>query len=300
MGFRFEPGDRSAETAVRRLVRELLRDAIRQSERDAGDSPASVHEFRKLIKKTRAVTSLVRPGFRDYRRVNAILAGLGRAAADARRTEVLPQTLDRLLARAPGDDALQKAAAILRHGFQATAKEAARHPDLPLAPALARLRAEAAEWQLHGRGFDPIWEGLEDAWRRARSALDAVSPGEPETVHALRKRLKSHWYHARLLTPAWPEVISAHAAIAGAITEDLGEHNDLADLIAVLPGADLPGPSRDHIARLAAERAAQIRDGALVRARFFLAERPSVLSDRWQSWWRLWRAGEQPREGTKG
>ncbi|MCB2125762.1 MAG: CHAD domain-containing protein, partial [Rhodobacteraceae bacterium] len=99
------------------------------------------------------------------------------------------------------------------------------------------------------------------------------------------KRVKDHWYHARILQPIWPEMMTHHMAAAETLGETLGDARDLAYLaeaLAALPeAAEIRAAARDEEARLLAD--------ARALGRPFLSEPAGGLSCRWRGWWDIWR-----------
>ena len=74
-------------------------------------------------------------------------------------------------------------------------------------------------------------KGAAKNYGRARDALSrARETGDPADWHDLRKRIKYHWMHMKLLRPAWPGVMKARAEVADLAGEALGDDHDLAVL----------------------------------------------------------------------
>ena len=71
----------------------------------------------------------------------------------------------------------------------------------------------------------------------------------PECLHEWRKQVKTHWYHAQLLKPIWPQFMKPYANTLEELSHTLGDHHDLQ----VLAGSfERPSPSLlegDHRAR---------------------------------------------------
>ena len=110
-------------------------------------------------------------------------------------------------------------------------------------------------WSVAGDGFDGLEDGLRSSYAaRAVTRLADLGPHpDAEDLHELRKRVKDHWYHVRLLRAAWPPVMTAWADEAHVLAEQLGDDHDLSVLAAVLTGEgpDLLGAgprrrARDH------------------------------------------------------
>ncbi|MCQ9933930.1 CHAD domain-containing protein, partial [Staphylococcus aureus] len=78
-------------------------------------------------------------------------------------------------------------------------------------------------------------------------------------LHEWRKRVKDHWYQARLLRPIWPAIMDPHVAAADTLGEILGQVNDLAVLRDRLEAAPLEEALRSEARDLAG-----LRHGALM------------------------------------
>lgn len=292
MPFTFPDRDQPIAKSVRKLARNRLEASlalIAKAERPQGER---VRELRKNIKKTRALIRLVRPNFKGYERENDALRTAGRVVADLRDRDALRDSFDALARRV-----------YLPLDARAALREATLTPHEPptedaAATALAehgRLVQEIAErlrgWKIAGSGFDALVPGLERTWTAARHAMhQAAADPTGEALHQWRKRAKDHWYHSRLLTPIWPEMMAHHVAAADALGERLGEARDLAFLIEALERAgESAGGGKDFIAAAREEEERLLSDARTLGARFF-SEPAEGLSRRWRGWWKLWRA----------
>ncbi len=244
-----------------------------------------VHELRTNVKKVRALLRLVRPTFRDYATENAALreaAGMLTALRDA---EVLGQTFDSIAAHVhtPTDVLTALRAQVIR----STAGPGDAQVLLQAhADAIARIDRRARDWKVAGDGFAALRAGLERSWAAAQKAMRAArsDPGG-EALHLWRKRVKDHWYHARLLQPIWPETMVHHMAAAETLGELLGDARDLAFLAEAL--ADLPEAA--DIRTAARDEEARLLGNARALGRRFLSEPAGDLSRRWRGWWDIWR-----------
>lgn len=285
MGFSFSAKDKSAEKAVRRIARERL-DAARALLADpAMPRDTLVHELRKNVKKTRALLRLVRPQFKGYERENAALRDAARLISDLRDADVLAATFDNVASRVylpPDALAALRARIVPPHAEIADAEaRLAAH-----AEAVAAVARRARDWKIPGAGFDALDAGLERSWTAARKAMNAAGTAPTgEALHLWRKRVKDHWYHARLLVRIWPEMMEHHIAAADTLGETLGEARDLAFLIEALEG---DADATDLRARAAEEEARLLADARTLGARFF-SEKASGLAQRWRGWWDVWR-----------
>ncbi|WP_413874485.1 CHAD domain-containing protein [Albidovulum sp.] len=287
MPYRFTPKDKSVTRAIRRIARDRFAASAGLIETGRLTQAELVHELRKNVKKVRALLRLVRPAFRDHAAENAALAEAGRMLTALRDAEVLGQTFDRVAARVyiPPE-----ALAALR----AQAVPPDPGPDDPAtllrahAEAIAKIDRRARDWKIAGDGFGALGPGIERGWTAAQKAMRGArsNPG-PEALHLWRRRMKDHWYHARLLQPIWPEAMAHHMAAAETLGELLGDARDLARLAAAL--ADLPGGAEIRIAAEHEEARLLADAGALGRR--FLSEPAAGLGRRWRGWWEIWRDG---------
>ena len=295
-------------SSVRTCAREQLAGAIRRLRAADEDPVRAVHDARKHLKKTRALLRLVRPalGRAAYRRENDALREAGLALSGARDADVLVATADALAAHAAGRlpadvfdqlrDALAAEAAAARADGDGELHSGASdrtdgEPDGG-APDLADVIAalEAAErrvdaWPLAGAGHATLLAGVTRAYARGREARAAArAEPDPELLHAWRKRAKDLWYHERLLAPAWPVVLKAHAKEAHRLTELLGDDHDLAVLDARLASAAPLAPAVDaaraELRALVADRSARLRADAHRLGDRVYAESPKAFRRR--------------------
>lgn len=280
--------------AVRRIGMEQLEAS--ETKLSAGDVPAvAVHDVRKALKRVRALLRLVRPalGNRVFEQENTRLRDIGRLLSGTRDQHVLEQTLAAIESRfALGQSGITQGArlALAEAGPGGGTRLA---PDSSAARTVRqRLRKAAtafADLPVRGSGFEPIAEGLETAYRRARKALTAAeADGSDETVHEWRKQVQHHWRHMLLLTRVWPEVLQARAHEAKALSQILGEDHDLAMLARFLhseAAASVPRDQRAALDALCRARQGELRRAAAPRAHRLFAEPPRALRKRLTAYW---------------
>lgn len=290
MPFAFRPDDKSSEKAVRRIAGELL-----ETSRLILDDPSLpretlVHELRKNVKKTRALLRLVRPGLRDFEQQNAALREAARLISPLRDADVLALTFDRAAGRT---DLPQAKTAAIRDRL-APASGAAIKPEERLEAhrqAVSGIEAGIEGWKIRHKGFDALSGGLERSWDACRRSMrKARDRSDAESLHLYRKRVKDHWYHARLLSPIWPEMIAAHVAACDRLGEDLGDARDLAILVETLGGSAFSGDeTAAAIAAAAREDEASLLAKSLRAGARLFAEPAPALACRWRHWWEVWR-----------
>ena len=137
-----------------------------------------------------------------------------------------------------------------------------------------------------------IAEGFARTHDRARSVLaKARKDGDDEALHELRKRVKYHWMHLRLIAPLWPDAIAPLTKAAKAIADGLGLDHDYSVMrqeIAATPEAFGAPRELAVLAALIDRRQAELRAAALDTARRLLADDPDGVKTRVK---RLYRAG---------
>jgi CHAD domain-containing protein len=282
-----KPPVRAAER-LREATSEVLAEARRQIDDSTADSATAVHEFRKAMKRWRAILRLYEPlvgeaairlrveardrarelaGTRDARAAIDALADLSRERLSARTRAALKARLDDIGASAE--------AATLTEEVRERLRETLDH-----------AVTAAGRWQLDDVGFASIAEGLAKSYARARRAVPAdwVTASE-DALHALRRRVVVHRYQMELAVPLWPRIGRAWIAEAQKLRDRLGHHQDLA----VLRGLTAPHQPlahwRSRLVPLIAARQAEHAAGAARVARRLLAEKPKAFRRRLMSLW---------------
>ena len=298
MKYHLTNDDSDLPDALRRIAGQLLSRAEAELRSTKIDDKKRVHQLRKRMKKLRGLVRLVRPAFKPYRSENAAFRDASRHLSELRDADVLIATYDAVSASLPPGTDRRPYAPIRR---VLTWRSKAIWSDADLADRFAAYAAAATEagtrlpdWTLPNAGFKGAAGGLEKTYRRARTAMAAAKRDRSEPVmHEWRKRVKYHWYHARLLTPMAPEVIGPHSVRAGELSELLGDHHDLAVLDHTL---DAVG-ERSQAADIAGFRRAlhalqdQLAADAFDLGRDVLGTGPRKLVARWRPYWKTRRAG---------
>ena len=298
MPYRIKTSDTDLQAALRRIAAEQIDRAL--SEIDDADIPLTerVHQVRKRCKKLRGLIRLVRPVFAGYERENVALRDAARRLSGLRDTQTLIATYDAVCVQF-ADEIDRRAFGPIRGRLTRDAKAAAANPDLAaqvdaFRDAMQAVRARASDWTLEDEGFDAIEAGLHKTYGRARKRMKhARSDGGDTAMHEWRKRVKYHWYHARLLTPVYPAMMAPWVAEADRLSDLLGDHHDLAVFEARLartPDAFGDATSLAAFRALLGKRKAMLAERALATGRMLLAEDPDALVDRWTRYLSLWQA----------
>jgi len=284
MGYRLQKSA-SLDENLRRIAVERI-DASLAGLAAGADDAAALHELRKNIKHLRALLRLYGAAADPRRRHDRHLRDAGRAIGTLRESDALLALFDELAAT---PSLTGPAAADVRAGLVAAmtpvrtdrAAALAAHETMLLA-----LRKDVAGWHPGARGFADLDSGLRAAWRAARRLMKpALRRPAGKALHEWRKRVKDHGYHARLLQPIWPAMMDPHIETVSRLGDLLGEARDCALLGERLKSIRGGKP----FARRARKRHAATLAEAAGLARRLLAEKPSNLAPRWQSWWSLWQ-----------
>lgn len=237
---------RSVPKELRRIVTEELETAIAELSKPGTLSDTSVHEARKSIKKTRAAIRLMRDELgSSYKDENRFLGDVGRKLSDLRDASVLVSSLDSLSTRTQSRKTkacLKKLAAEFRLRQQQAAED--EHSSATVEAAARQLASVAQrvdEWPCSKRGFDALRTGCKRTLQRTREAFQQVQKsGTPEDLHDWRKRVKDHWYHVRLLSGIWPDVMTSLERTLNDLETKLGDHHNLQVLKERIEALDSP------------------------------------------------------------
>ena len=285
MPYAITPDDSSVEDALRRIAREEAQHALEMI-RATGDLAPRVHEMRKAVKKLRGLLRLVRPVFPDAVAENAVLRDAGRSLSSLRDAAVQLATAEKLSASLPEDR---------REALLVPFREAAQHHDsraeeemLPFfATVMDSLILRTEGWRLDREGWDALEPGLAATWTAARRAMKATRENpNPDALHEWRKRVKDHWYQARLLKPIWPQMMEPHITAADDLGELLGLVNDLSVFRDWIDAAPLASALKSEAHDLATLSHAKLMAQVVPLGRRLFVGKAQTLTERWGAWWR--------------
>jgi CHAD domain-containing protein len=288
------PGSQPNPTVGERLrdvVHECL-DEGRAAITDPAKSEAeAVHDFRRAMKRWRALLRLFQPFVgEDARRLRNEAGELARGLSGARDGQ---SALDALADLEKNGLALSAGAiARLRHRIEdiRRAAETTLNADmrLRLGCALDEAQATVGGWPLHMVTFEALAGELARHYRRARALIPGDWPAAgAEDLHELRKRVVIHRYQIEIIEPLWPRFVKMWTSEAQRLRDRLGKHQDLLML------TNLTGPHqaiarwRSRLAPAIGERrAAHVEAAERVAARLFL-DKPNAVEQRLLGLWRI-------------
>src|SRR5579863_13518 len=271
MAYRFKRGE-SVIRGLKRVAREEMEEAGAQlSGHKRPGRDEAIHDARKSIKKVR--------GLSKFRDAFAIIETF-----DELKSKFQRETRNKLQS--------------VRLGLTKRRSQSAREEDVGIviveaASALRRAAKRVKTWPLRADGFAAIVPGLEKTFRAGRKALALVrKDARPENLHELRKRVKDHWYHLRLLEDLWTDMIRASEKSLKDLETLLGnDHNlfVLRETIMADPASYGVKKDVDLTLHLIGTYQKELREQSLVLAARIYDEKPRAFTRRMAGLWDTWR-----------
>ena len=283
--------DSGAAGGLQAASGEILAEARQQIDAPDTDHATAVHEFRKAMKRWRALLRLFEPLLgEEPARLRVEARDLARALAGTRDTRAALDALADL-----GEEGLSaRTRATLAgrlEGIGTSAETATLTDELRerLRGAIDHASAAFRRWPLDEVGFAAIADGLTASYGRARNAIpDDWAAAGPETLHELRQRVVVHRYQMELAVPLWPKMGRTWVGEAQKLRDRLGHHQDLTVLTTLTAPHQPLAPWRSRLAPLIAARQAGHAAGAARVAHRLFAEKPKAFRQRLMSLWESW------------
>jgi CHAD domain-containing protein len=293
----------SIETQVRDLTGEELEDAANQLRTAHSEVTGAIHESRKSLKKARALLRLVQPHLGPfYRQENDSLRQIARELSEIRDAGAIVDTLRELRKRYPDQlsgpelDAAEQAILARKQDTENAQRLKETLPNL--VEELDEVAARVKDLNVTADGFTAISTGLKNRFRRGRKAmLRARAHPLPENYHEWRKRVKDHWYHARLLEASWTEMMRAYADQLKVLQEWLGDDHNLTvirDVLLKELDFQEDDPTMTKLLPVIAQEQQKLRERSLALGSRIYAEKARTFVRRLQSLWKA--AREAPLE----
>jgi CHAD domain-containing protein len=260
------PRRRPLREGVLTAFSRVLGAARRCARRAAEDPVAAVHEYRKSLRRARAVVALLSPtlGKPAARGLTRNLQAAFRATSAFRDADILLQTLKSVPA-APEDD-------LERHAMEVALELEQRRSRLEtsekLAEGLRPLAALPAALEVvldPGYSVQDLERGLARGRRRERRALErARETAREDDFHEWRKRLKELRYQIELLASTGSRELKKRERALGQLAQDLGSVTDRIVLKREIERREREGSVprsttlTDRIRQLSAERSGEL------------------------------------------
>lgn len=279
-------------------TRDVLGEARAALDDPARTDAVAVHDYRKAMKRWRALLRLLEPFIgEDGERLRNEARDLARELAGARDAQSALDAIEDLgdtgAALGPGG-----LAAIRRRLTEA--KQAAEETALTegmrgrLRAALVAAELAAGSWPLSQVEFSALAHELAVGYARGQAAIPADwETASADRLHDLRKRVVTHRYQMELVEPLWPRMGKLWVGEAQRLRERLGAHHDLDMLAGLVAPHRLLARWRSRLVPLIASRQASHAGAAAKLAGRLFAERPKAFRRRLEALWE--RRGDQCR-----
>jgi CHAD domain-containing protein len=271
------------------VARDILGEARAALDDPARSDAVAVHDYRKAMKRWRALLRLLEPYLGDdgYRlRIEA--RELARGLAGARDVQAV---LDALSDAEKADGLSPTSLATMR--ARTTAIKLAAETTALTGAMRDRLRAalESAGravdfWPLGDLKFTDVAARLADGYRGARRAIpDVWREASDDALHSLRRRVVEHRYQIEVVEPLWPRFGKLWVGEAQRLRERLGSCQDLVQLTTMTAPHQPLAPWRSRLIPLiAARKAVHISAAQRLAGRLF-AEKPKAFRRRLKALW---------------
>jgi CHAD domain-containing protein len=275
--------------ALRGVARDILAEARAAIANPATSDAEAVHDFRRAMKRWRALLRLVEPFVgAEARQLRDEARDLARALTGARNAQSALDAFTDLekngLALSPRSIAgLRRRIEEIRRSAETTLNADMR---LRLASALERASTVIERWPLHTLTFDDVADQLARFYRDARRLLPADwHSADSEDLHELRKRVVTHRYQIDIIEPLWPRFVKMWGGEAQRLRDRLGRHQDLLMLASLTAPHQPLARWRSRLAPAISERrAAHVAAAARTAARIFV-DKPNALRRRLDAMW---------------
>lgn len=298
--FQIESGEKSSD-AVRRIIVEEVAAAIDLLSDSAVNPDTAVHEFRKGIKRIRAVLRLIRPdvGETVFGRENVCFRVASQQLSPLRDSAVMVETLDLIV--------LHYESTLSPNTFKPIRQQLVTHneeiqqyflqrPDIfaGVIETLTEAKHRIENLPITNEGFDLFEEGIKKVYRSGRNRMvEAYKDGDsPEKFHNWRKRVKYLWHHIELLQPLWPAIFVPLAEELHQLSDYLGLSHDLAvlqEFIVANPVIFNTIPNTSDLLALLTNRNQELEMAAQPLGQRLFAESPTAFVSRVALYWTIWQ-----------
>jgi CHAD domain-containing protein len=278
--------------ALKAVARDVLAEARAALDHDKSDAIA-VHDYRKAMKRWRALLRLLEPFLGDEgRRLRIAARNFARELAGARDAQAAMEALEDI-AEEPQTVLSPRSLVTIRTRLDALRKSAeaasvTQAMRARLIVALDELAPAIDTWALDKLTFGELAGELTRTYRRMRkdAPREDWRSVPPEVLHDLRRRVVAHRYQMELVEPLWPKFGRVWVAEAQRLRDRLGAHQDLSMLLAFTAPHQPLAPWRARLTPLIAERqAAHAKASSRIAGRM-LAEKPRAFRRRIEALWK--------------
>lgn len=224
--------DLAVGEALRDVAHDILSDARTAIESPDNSDAVAVHQFRREMKRWRALLRLLEPFLsKEAADLNTTARDLARDLGGARDPQSALEALDDLEEHSlplpkRSLQTVRKQIAALRTAGETNALTSAMR--LRIMAALAEASTAVNRWPLHDLTFRAIAKQLATSYRASRRAVpESWSDASPDALHELRKLVVVHRYQMQIVEPLWKRFNKMWIGEAQRLRERLGQHQDL-------------------------------------------------------------------------
>lgn len=276
--------------ALRAIAQDICTTARSAIENPENPEAVAVHEFRKEMKRWRALLWLLSAFLEDEAEQLRIEArDLARRLSQVRDAQAAIDALDEMaghgLPLSPRSTATLKARIrALWQTQETTPLTADMRGEIVIA--LERAAGAIQHWPLHLLTFEDVARRLALSYRAVRRAIpDDWTLASAEELHDLRKLIINHRYLMEIVEPLWPRFAKMWVGENQTLRDHLGQYQDLQ----VLNGLTGPGQPlarwRSRLTPAIAQRKARHVTAARRIAKRLYVEKPKSFRRRLEVMW---------------
>ena len=276
--------------ALRAVARDILAEARAAVTQPGRSDAEAVHDFRRTMKRWRALLRLIEPFVgAEARQLRDEARDLARALAGARNAQSALDALadlehNGLSLSARSIDGLRRQIEQIRNQAETTLINAAMRTRL--SRALDRAQTMVERWPLDLASYDEVADQLARFYRKLRRIIPADwGAADAEELHELRKRVVIHRYQMDIVRPLWPRFAKMWIGEAQRLRDLLGHHQDGLMLASLTAPHQPLARWRSRLAPAIAERRAEHVAAAARLAARLLVEKPSTFRRRLAAIW---------------
>ncbi len=282
---RARQADRAAGELLRAVAARILADANGALEIRDRTHATVIHDFRKALKRWRALLRLIEPWLgASGKKLRHEARDLARELNSPRDAQAALDALVDAVKRAPDfSPALTAKIRTSIENLRAQAEGEALTDDMRkrIDSYLGFASRSVAGWRVNGIKSSDIAERLRKTKRRARRTLpEHWQAAGSDELHELRRHVIEYRYQMELVAPFWPRLARTAVEEAQRLRDRLGRYQDLAVLSALAEPHRPLASWRSRLAPLIAERQSlHLKHAARLSRRLFAA-RPKAFRRR--------------------
>lgn len=291
----------SLSTDIKRIIGEQIDAATEElTVKIESDRGEAIHDARKRFKKIRAVIRLVRNDLdkKTYRQENICFRDAGRQLSDVRDAEVLSETLTKLekhFKEYLNLEAFSDLEQLLTENYQKMSDRVFEEGD-----AVTKVVTDInnAKKRINNWSLDNDWSVLEGGMKRiykhGYQDSRSIFKKQPtiENLHEWRKQVKYLWYHLKIVSPVWSDLLDCWVKQSHQLADYLGDDHDLAVLGQFISERQEQLASNSEIAVLTSlikRRREQLQSSAKWLGQRIYVEKPKAFVGRLGSYWQIWQ-----------